>query len=229
MDSTLSRFFRNNLAICFRVNNSSDVIQGCHFRGEFYEEEELRDVALVIPTGGHILDIGANVGNHLVYFGKFCRNVRITPFEVNPSTIPLLRENILLNNLSNRVDQSHLGFALGDSAGFVKITNESSIANNLGAASFRATKDDDGLPKIPLDDVRLESRPDFIKIDVEGMELEVLIGAQKTIAEHRPPIYIEVAPKNRQEFKGMMSEWGYSIDRTHQRHRGVVNYLCVPW
>lgn len=229
MQTIISKFYYKNTPISFQVNNKIDVIQSCHFQGKFYEEEELHDISLVIPTRAKILDIGANIGNHLVYFAKFCRNVQITPFEVNPTALEMLKINIELNGVEKRINNKYLGIALGQYSGQVKLSNAELIANNLGAAAFSETDDKQGYPMRSLDSINLDFDPDFIKIDVEGMEIAVLLGAEKTILNSRPPLYVEVSQSNRIKFKQLLKKWDYTIERTHQRHKNVINYLCVPW
>lgn len=229
MQTIISKFNYKNTPISFYVSNKADVIQSCHFQGKFYEEEELHDISLVIPTRAKILDIGANIGNHLVYFAKFCRNAQITPFEVNPTALEILKINIELNGVEKRINTKHLGIALGQQDGQVELSNAELILNNLGAAAFSETEDKLGYPMQSLDSISLDFEPDFIKIDVEGMELKVLLGAEETILNSRPPLYVEVSQSNRLEFKQLLKKWDYTIDRTHQRHKNVVNYLCVPW
>lgn len=229
MPTTITKFFHKNTPILFQLNNKLDVIQSHHYAGKFYEEEELHDISLIIPTRAKILDIGANIGNHLVYFAKFCRNVHITPFEVNPVALSMLKVNIELNNIEAQINGEFLGIALGQREGFVNLVNENRIANNLGAASFNVTNNKQGFPMQALDQINLGVDPDFIKIDVEGMEIAVLLGAEKTILHSRPPLYVEVSQNNRPEFKKILNNWGYTIERTHQRHKNVINYLCVPW
>lgn len=229
MTFIITKFHHKNTPISFQVNNKIDVIQNSHYTGRFYEEEELHEISLIIPTGAKILDIGANIGNHLVYFAKFCRNAQIIPFEVNPTAIKMLKFNIELNSIEEKVNIKHLGVALGSYEGYVKLENEALITNNLGAASFSASVNENDFPMKPLDLINLGIEPDFIKIDVEGMEISVLLGAEKTILNSRPPLYVEVSQNNRSEFKKILNRWDYTIERTHQRHKNVVNYLCVPW
>jgi FkbM family methyltransferase len=227
----ISRFFHKNIPVEFKVLNKTDVIQRHHWMGCFYEEEELIDISTVIPTRALIIDVGANVGNHLVYFAKFCRDVKIIPFEANNEAILILKQNVELNGISNKIDTSYIGIAVGDKEGFVKLNKKYNIENNLGAASYipASKEESDSLSVSPLDHLLADKTPDFIKIDVEGMEIDVLLGAKNLIKRTRPVIYVEVSQRNRSSFKALLAEFDYSIDRTHQRHKGIVNYLCVPW
>lgn len=229
----IMRFHVGRVMIRFAIDNPKDVIQNCHVNGTFYEDAELRDLSLCIPAGAIILDIGANVGNHMVYFGKMCRVAKIVCFEPNPRAISLLEKNIRLNNIEKIVDVSHLGIALGAKSGFCEFIEDPRWASgNLGAATLVISDTPTGSLPIQvrsLDELNLAVTPDLIKIDVEGMELEVLRGAIDTIRRCRPVLYVEVSPRSRATFREMMSALEYRIERTHQRHRNVVNFLCTPW
>ena len=72
-----------------------------------------------------------------------------------------------------------------------------------------------------------ESAVGFIKIDVEGMELEVLAGFEKTIASQRPPIFIEVEHVNRTKLESWLDNQGYGIDVEGRRFRDNQNLLLV--
>lgn len=228
-----SRFLYKNAPIRFAIDNPKDVIQNCQFNGYFYEQGELEDVSLVIPTGAVIYDIGANVGNHTVYFGKFCRAAKILTFEPNPRAINLLRKNIELNSLGRVVDLSQVGVGIGkirQQACFFE--DDQKALSNLGAATLNVEGESSTGLSIdihPLDNLTLSAPPDLLKIDVEGMEMDVLEGALQTIRTHRPVIYIEVSARHRIALKQFMMTENYRIERTHQHHRNVVNFLCTPW
>jgi hypothetical protein len=78
----------------------------------------------------------------------------------------------------------------------------------------------------PLDDL-IAGRVDFLKIDVEGMEMEALAGAAAILARDRPRIYIEVLDATVATFMAWADANGYRVeklfpDKTH------CNYLLLP-
>lgn len=228
------RFKYKDAVIRFAIDNPKDVIQSCHINGCFYEDGELVDLSLVIPTNARIIDVGANVGNHTVFFSKFARAARVVVVEPNPRAILLLRRNIELNNLGRIVDTSLLGIGLGKTNGFARYIQDQRWADgNLGAATLKAVAtsevDSSSIQIRSLDEILSGETPDLIKIDVEGMEMDVIEGACKLISQHRPVLYVEVSPRFREAFRNRMNDWGYRIERSHQRHKNVINYLCVPW
>ena len=74
-----------------------------------------------------------------------------------------------------------------------------------------------------MDDIGL-SRCDFIKMDVEGWEEQVLEGATETILKYRPRMYIEIWPD---KYKRMYQHLRWELDYTLQRV-GKANYICEP-
>ena len=68
----------------------------------------------------------------------------------------------------------------------------------------------------------------FIKIDVEGMELEVLSGLANTIARLRPTISVEVREQAEPSFKRWRIDNSYRIERTFQDYKRVRTYLMFP-
>ena len=72
-----------------------------------------------------------------------------------------------------------------------------------------------------------DSKVSFIKIDVEGMELEVLEGLKNTIAKYRPNMYIEVQTRNIDAFLEYLETNDYKI--VEQTDREIfTNYMVVP-
>lgn len=218
--------------IRFAVDNPADAIQSCHLNGCFYEARELADMTLLLPEEANILDLGANVGNHAIYFSLIERANNIVVFEPNPRAMRLLKKNIALNNLEDIVDLSHLGIALGKKDGRATYVEDQEKAdNNLGGAQLESihSSNESGILVKALDSIALPEIPDFIKIDVEGMEIDVLQGATNLILNNRPILYVEVVTSNREDFYKIMEKWNYRIERTYQRYRGLFNFLCVPW
>lgn len=147
-----------------------------------YERRILHYLETLVPTGGVVLDIGANIGNHALFLSKKASEVHC--FEPNPCAYGRLERNIRLNRASSvRVHR----FGLGDrdmSACF------SETSGNLGASHFGK----DGNLELLIrkgDDAISLPRIDLIKIDVEGMEASVFKGLRGTIRKHRPAIAFE--------------------------------------
>ncbi|BFU59512.1 MULTISPECIES: FkbM family methyltransferase [Rodentibacter] len=66
------------------------------------------------------------------------------------------------------------------------------------------------VPLISIDSLQLE-RIDFIKIDVEGMELSVLTGALESIKRHKPIMTIEILKSNQQEIINLLAPLNYKF------------------
>lgn len=151
----------------------------------FYETELLEALHAELSPGDVVLDVGANIGNHTVYFAKVA-GCRVAAFEAHPLAFRILQENIRINGLEGLVDAHHL--AISDAEGRVSITAE--MENNLGATRFGVNADGE-VRAVKLDDMGVARPVRLIKIDVEGMECEVLRGAQDLIARDRPQIVCE--------------------------------------
>lgn len=157
------------------------------FRGE----PELR-LAVALSEGAQTaVDIGANRGVYSWWFAQQSSNP--VAFEPNASVANLLR-TALKNVTVHEV-------ALSDTAG----TAEFSVPTMDGKPnSYRGTlrplEDSDAstitVETAPLDSIGLEN-VDFLKIDVEGAELEVLRGGRDTIARDQPIVLIEAEERHR--------------------------------
>lgn len=157
-----------------------------------YERDELALLfAFLQPlaatfAAGVALDVGANIGNHSLFFAR--RFAAVHAFEPHPDTFALLRFN---TQWDPRIHARRVG--LGSEAGRFELFEH---ATNLGGSSLRnASAQGDRKVSIDierLDDLALDGRgPDFMKIDVEGFETEVLKGGLNTIARGQPLIVLE--------------------------------------
>jgi FkbM family methyltransferase len=144
------------------------------------------------------LDIGANIGNHSMYFAD--RFAQVVSIEPNPIFCMAFRATLALNKLTN-VQLLECGF--GAQAGKLSYLQASSA--NLGASHFVTAAQDLKLaadcPQLEIkigDDVveSLGLAPlSLIKIDVEGLELAVLQGLQRTLTSQDPVVMFEAHPE----------------------------------
>jgi FkbM family methyltransferase len=198
------------------------VIEREQMRGLFFEHEELVFLAEKLPRGLRIVDVGANTGNHTLFFGALMEAEIVIPIEPLPRAVSAIRAMVRENRLSN-VDLSLLGCALGSGRGALRPVLSQTAG--LGATHFEV--DASGfVPVAPLDEL-ITGRVDFIKIDAEGMEMQVLAGAAGTIAVQHPLLYVEVVDEGVREFMQWVDGNGYRVeklfpDKTH------CNYLLLP-
>lgn len=211
----------NGHALSFCWSNPHDPIQGRMRHGEFYEAEELAVLARYFTPGGTLIDVGANVGNHSLYFARMLSAARIVPIEPNPQVLPLLLANIVLNGLRDRFDLRFLGKGLSDKpAGGFAMQERS---HNIGGARMLAGKGE--IEVLPGDAVAADCAPSMIKIDVEGMEMQVLAGFEATLRLHKPVLFVEVDRRNDTAFREWLAGSGYGVAETFSRYRANTNYL----
>ena len=211
--------------ILFTVTDPRDEIQKHHAAGRFYEEEELEIIRRWCPPGGVFCDIGANIGNHSLFAVKFLRARHVIPIEPNPAAIELLVSNLVLNGAADACDFGLLGVGLSDreTAGLAVDVP----TRNLGGARL-VDAAGGTLCARRGDDLLSGRRVDFLKIDVEGMELRVLSGLEETIAASRPRLFIEVDRRNIDAFRNWVACHRYEVVARFRRYPSNINFALLP-
>lgn len=149
-----------------------------------YELELLQDLQERVLPGDLVIDVGANVGNHTLYLAAVA-GCRVEAFEPNVELCRAIHESLRVNDLTDLVRVHHAG--LGREA--AKAHFESSLPQNLGAQRLEMGEGE--IDVITLDSLGFAGPVKVIKIDVEGMETDVLNGGAELIARDRPLLYIE--------------------------------------
>ncbi|MEP5728765.1 MAG: FkbM family methyltransferase [Sulfitobacter sp.] len=205
----------------FAGDRINDPIQRSNRKGQFYEEPELAVIKAHFPQGGTFIDIGSNIGNHSLFVAGFCQPKIIVPFEPNPLAYKLLLANVALNGFGDLFDLRHVGLGLSDekASGFAMSKQD----RNLGGAKMQAGEGD--IETITGDEALGHVTPDFLKIDVEGMEMMALRGLDETIERCSPLILIEVDEHNYAAFDAWVEEKGYDTLDTFQRYKTNKNFL----
>ena len=212
----------------FFVGNRHDLVQAHHLMGEFYEAEELDIIRRYFRQNGVFVDIGANVGNHTIFASKILNAQKVIPFELHPDALALLTTNIALNNCQN-VDEAFLGYRVS-SSGEPLSPQRASYGNNLAGVRFKpqGSGDAQSFPTICADVALNDIWVDFIKIDIEGMEMDAIKSRDQTIKRCRPTIFIEIDNNNHELFVTWCEEHKYSVMETFKRYKWNVNYLVMP-
>lgn len=188
----------------------------------FYEIETLDFLKLHYKKFESVIDIGTNIGNHMLYWASELGAKKITCFEPNDFNRAILEKNIELNYLQPIV--TFHSCALGAESG--KGIQKNFTLDNTGMNRIDITDDPatgSGIDIKKLDDFNI-SPVDFIKIDVEGFEAAVLKGAADTISKNKPVIMIEVFDSNRQEVEAIMQGYQYKKFITLEEY----NTIFIP-
>lgn len=196
----------------------------------FYELELLQGMcSLVREKRGVVLDIGANIGNHSLYFSR--QYSKVIAFEPVPSNCQILKANLYLNKIQN-VTLIEKGLSNKKTKMAVDISNRHNTNNGLSdiqTATDTLSIVDVATGDEEIDNLRLCEQIVLMKIDVEGHENLVVEGLKKTIHKHTPIIFWEAfSRKEADKTRLILEKIGYKhfYHLTSNRYRnGLLNKL----
>lgn len=162
-----------------------------------------------------VLDIGSNIGNHTLYFILECDAKIVHCFEPVKSTFEILKKNIIINEVEDRVCLHNL--AVGKKLGTASVDHYE--PDNIGGTSIKY-EDNGSIKVISIDALKIAEEISLVKIDVEGFEKEVIAGMLQTIDLYHPFILIEIQKENFDEILNQLQLLGYSYV-----HLGNIDYL----
>lgn len=199
----------------------------------FYEIELLEYIAFIMKKSdirnSIVIDVGANIGNHSIFFRTFLSEYVIA-VEPNPATLPTLKSNLSRNIENYTVCEK----GLGETHTKGKIVLPDGADDNIGMAELNLGAGN--IDIITLDSMLVDlqaqkeigDRVTLIKIDVEGMELSVLKGAIETIIKYRPHLLIEAATSSSlSNIKYFLEVYGY-ISLGHYAVTPVYHFCYKP-
>jgi FkbM family methyltransferase len=173
--------------------------------------------------GLEVIDCGANLGIYAVNWAQRMRGWgRVTAIEAQERIFYALAGNIAINNCFNA---KALHAAVSSACGTMRIPaldyqkpasfgslelKKLARSENIGQSVDYSDALAIEIPMISIDSMKLE-RCDLIKIDVEGMEIDVLEGAVETIQRHRPIIFVETIKSEKNAISSRLLSSGYRI------------------
>lgn len=214
------KFMHNNIPIKFKFPDSEDFLSQQIIQHEsFYESRYLSFIEkyhnqLIRRKDGVVLDIGAHMGNHSIFFSKIL-NKKVYAFEPQLDIYNCLCKNIQLNQVSPLVTPKNIALSAKEEILNVVKKYDNMCGSTQWWYNNRKSKYTQQIQSIPLD-LLFKRRIDFIKIDVEGMEMEVLKGARNIIQQYCPVIMIEVTDidgeghfPNKEKFDSWVKRYNY--------------------
>lgn len=209
-----------------RIDLRSFTEQRSFFAGD-YDGGLLKRFASILQPDSVVLDVGANVGFYSISLGRKLKTLGGKLWAIEPVSpnYDRLVYNIQLNHLEETVFP--LQTALGNQTGWIQLhlskgTDELSTTGNAVLCQGNTATVVESNCSAPITTLDALARThnitacDFIKVDIEGAELEFLRGGQKFLATHRPIIYGEFNPDWCQQFgysfldvAEFFSSWNY--------------------
>ena len=185
------------------VKSPTEHIQACWMRGNFYEPRMLEYIYDCQYSGVYI-DIGSSIGNHTLFFAKFCRSDYVISVEPVKESIMHQEENLILNDVKKRV--GILDTALGKSTGRGKM-ERFGVQENVGL--YHLVEGDEVWIE-RLDELVKPWHIALVKIDVEGNVLDILEGAKRILETCKPALFIELNGE-KDEVVSFLNGFGYQL------------------
>jgi len=190
--------------------NDAFVGRGLDLYGEWCEFE-INLMRIFIKPGDTVIDAGANIGTHTVAFANLVGPQGLVhAFEPQRRNFLMMAGNVALNGHDNVICHQK---AVGEKNGEINLPPMPPPDTNF---NFSAVSLADGaeigenIPLVTLDSLNLQTCR-VIKIDTEGMEPQVLRGAQSLIARCRPYLYVENnEPEASKRLAPILAELGYT-------------------
>ena len=213
---------KNTHALVYLPFAMTDSIQRCLLQDDYSE----RDLLTKIFAFDHgriaravrnraVLDIGANIGNHSLYFTIEAGARKVVSFEPVSLTFSILKRNVELNHLEDRIELHNCGLGKEDLHAIVPNYN----TRNIGGTTIQPSNKGNIVIR-KLDEMELPTDISLIKIDVEGMELDVVKGAMATLRAQHPFVMMESFEENAPKMIEVMGSIGYQCKAMDE-----VNYL----
>ncbi|GAF79068.1 unnamed protein product [marine sediment metagenome] len=161
------------------------------------EEKFLMDLDL---SGQTVYDIGGYEGAFTIFFARAVgKNGRVITFEPHPDNAKKITENVRLNKFDN-VGVRRIGLGKRRGKATLAFRHSELATASVQEDSKARILQEKGAKAIQIEIDSLDSqitannlpKPDFIKIDVEGLEMDVLLGMGETIKGYKPKLFIEI-------------------------------------
>ncbi len=187
------------------------VGRSIHNYGEYNPDETEMILSLADDGGSSFRDIGANIG--CISQALVASGFSGCAYEPQPEVFKVLEQN--LSSVDGVQFCTCINAGVGSVIGSAEMPRvHYSEKGNFGGLSIGTTSHlgHYTVPIVTIDDKLYKMRIGFMKIDVEGYELQVLQGAERTIRSHKPIMYIEDdRPEKSKKLREFISYLGYSI------------------
>jgi FkbM family methyltransferase len=172
-------------------------------------------------NGQTIYDIGGAAGIFTIFFARSVgKNGKVITFEPNPWNCNMIFEHLKLNNLDN-VEVQQIALGKKREKGTLAVRQSETGTGSLQEDIKASILQEKGAETIQVEIDTLDNqiatnnlpKPDFVKIDVEGLEMDVLDGMREIIKNYKPKLFIEIH--------------GVDVQRKIENVQRVVDFLIA--
>ncbi len=215
------------------VDAYEDVVANAIKANSIFEKEVVDLAAQYIKPGSTVLDVGANFGQMSVLFSNLAGdNGTVHCFDADDWVYEILNKNIEANNKQGKIIP-HFG-AVHNVAGDTLIFPEQVFEHSGSYGSYGIdynAKNGREVKTLTIDSLNIDSPISFMKIDIQGGDLQAMQGAVKTIAKHKMPILFEYEYHFEDKFNMCFQDYvdfiksiGYKFYKVRSGH----NFLIIP-
>lgn len=199
--------------LSFLITGDNWELESTHISGQIFEDDEVRSIIESCPRNGTFIDIGANCGNHSIAVAKLRPDVKVIPIEAEPRAVEILIKNVKANALDN-IDLGHIGKAIAVEAGHTVLQWTSSVS------STRPSSDEFGIRVGNITLPELLTPNAFVKLDIEGPELDIIKSSIEEITKRQSLIMIEALHPSLDGLDERLMSLGLTIEREFEMHAG---------
>lgn len=186
---------------------------------------------LMLPEGGTFFDIGSNWGYFTLYAASNHSRLTVHAFEPMPATYQDLTSCVAQAGLSGLATCHNMALSNADGEAFIQMPD----GMHSGWAEVSSLSGTTRIATRRLDSLGLPE-PDFMKVDVEGHEIQVFQGAKETLKTARPFIVFESKPDYLRPEKALqvlffLAGLGYRfyIPAVQRQQEGRSYYMQYGW
>jgi len=230
-----------NLTLCNTVTGNyylptdayEDFVANTIKRGWIFEKEVIDLAAKYIKKGDTVLDVGANFGQMSILFSNMVgENGKVHSFDADDWVYEIFNKNIEANNKTGKIIP-HFG-AVHNIAGETLIFPDQDFeeygAYGAYGIDYNATKGRE-VKTITIDSLNIQEPISFIKIDIQGGDLQAMQGAINTIKKNQMPILFEYEYHFEEKYNMCFQDYVDFVQSINYKFHKVLNghnFLIIP-
>jgi len=211
----------------------ADEVANAIKNNQIFEKEVVDLASKYIKPNTIVLDVGANFGQMSVLFSSMVgENGTVHSFDADNWVYEILKKNIAANNKQGKIIP-HFGAVhnvpdetlIFPEQDFIQFGAYGAYGIDYNAKIGRKVK------TITIDDLKIEKKISFMKIDIQGGDLQAMQGAKKTIEKNKMPILFEYEYHFEDRFNMCFQDYVDFVQSLNYKFHKVIcghNYLIIP-